>query len=323
MAPTIYATGETTVAGPALTSFNDEIFLAWPAGGGMGDAPASNQLNVKHGVGDPSGWKKTVLAETSRQNVSLTGFNGRLYLAWAGDDGVGSLNLISSADGENFSPADKQTLGDTCLGGPSIVAHRGLLVRAWAGGVGQGGAASPNAQVNLAWSSDGTTWPDSNRLLFNQTAVSGPAMVNVRDVAGDEYLYLAWTDLNQQIYVTMTTNAQFGDLRSKVVPLQADGTGQTAVSCPGLSTFNSGFYASPDNVALVWPGTDSSHKINLMTANVANTEFGYKRTWDEYALFNVALLDGGSPELVYAYHGTDLVEPNGQIYYTIRNATDF
>ena len=125
-------------------------------------------------------------------------------------------------------------------------------------------------------SSDGTNWPDSNRLLFDQTAVSGAATVNVRDVAGDEYLYLAWTDLNQQIHVTMTTNARFGDLPGKVVPLQVDGTVQTAVSCPGLSTFNSGEYASPDNVAIVWPGTDGSHHTNLMTANVANTEFGYK-----------------------------------------------
>lgn len=312
MAPIIFNTGETTVAGPAVTVFNDQTVLAWAGGGGAGGGPANLHLNLKHSGLDPNPttWEKVVLDDTSTESVALAGFRGRIYLAWTGTGGPPHLNLRSGTTIQDLaSTNDKQTLGDQCNGGPAITAHRGLLVRAWTGT--DGGA---SGHVNLAWSADGHSWPDQNRLLLDSVSVTGPALLNTTDDAGNEYLYVAWTDAEQHIWVTVTGNAEFDRLGHDMVRLGSE----TTIAGPGLGAFNSGAFVAPDQVIVSWAGTNPAHNINIMNAGTATTDFGFKKTWGETALSNVSEARFG-PALKYAYKGTDGI---GGLYLGSRKADD-
>lgn len=104
---------ETSIAGPAMTVFQERLFLAWTGTDGNG------LLNV---MSSPDGhvWEnKVVLDELSMANPALAVFDDSLIIAWTGVDGSGLLNLMSSADGQSFSR--KQTLTEHSIdAGPAL-----------------------------------------------------------------------------------------------------------------------------------------------------------------------------------------------------------
>src|SRR6266487_2775860 len=309
------ATGETTVAAPALAKFRDVSYLAWAAGGGMGGAEPNLRLNVRRGVSSASdGRKLPPLDETSRQALALTAHNDQLFISWTGADGIGKLNLASSGDGETFS--NKQTLNDTSLGGPALVGYKAFpddslnsqtfLVRAWSGGGGLGGG-PPDGRVNVAWSLDGRTWPDENRLVLPHKSIAAPALAAMDVPNIDAFrlgtLWLGWTD-GLHIFVTHCFGLNFGQLEldSHRERVQSGGRDETTFTSPSLNCGGNG-------PRLAWPGTDGAHKINFMRCINSVGPFGERKTLPSEFASSAVTID--AHEGISAYRGTDNV---GQIF---------
>ena len=303
MAP--QATGDTTVAAPALTSSRARPYMAWAAGGGVGGGEPDLRLNVQRLGGD-----KVVLDEWSAQAPALATSTvppdpggpvvaEPLYLAWTGNDPVGRLNVMSSLDGRSF--AKNPPLDDTAHGGPALAVYQGLVVRAWTGGGGLGGGA-PDGHLNLAWSPDGVTWPGGDRIVLPHMSASGPALAGIRDVGVDPFrdgrLWLAWIDAEGQIFVANCPGTDFGQLATNVERVGSERT----FTSPCLATGENGPWLS-------WAGVDGAHKINFMSAPGSAGPFRDKKTvGSEFATSGIAmniLTD------TYAYRGTDRV---GRIY---------
>lgn len=300
MTVTVYNVSETTVSGPALTYFDNHPTLAWAAGGGFGGGPPDLRLNIRTaGLDpDPRTWGKVVVEERSQHSPALTGYRNRLHLGWTGLNG--HLNLRSGTGAADLAAHnDIQILADTANGGPALAAHKGFLVLAWTGI-----DAGPTGHVNLIWSPDGRSWPAQNRLTFAHNSHTTPALLNTHDSAGNEYLYLAWTDPSHRIFVMFTANARFDRFNLDLVGLATNGRAEGSLTGPGLAPFNTGNFVAPDQVVITWAGDNPGRNVNIMRSGTGNTHFNSKRTWNETASSNVSATRIAS-QLYYAYRGTD------------------
>jgi hypothetical protein len=129
--------GETSDAGPALTSHQDRLYLAWKGSG-------NDNLNVAS-FSSGNILDKVILAETSDSGPALELFMNQgsselLFLAWKGS-GNDNLNAIfSHRSALNFT--SKLTYGDSSDTTPALTSHHDRLFIAWKG--------SGNANLNVA-----------------------------------------------------------------------------------------------------------------------------------------------------------------------------
>ena len=175
---------ETSPAGPALTSLNGKLYLAWT---GVGN----NQLNIASLNDNLTTFSGPYPSpQTSQDGPSLCALNGNLYLAWTGV-GNNQLNIAQvGLDGARnpVSLAKPLTLPETSPAGPALTSLNGNFYLAWTG-VG-------NNQLNIAGTSDNlTTFPRT--YISPQTSQDAPSLCTLNG-----NLYLAWTAVgNNQLSI--------------------------------------------------------------------------------------------------------------------------
>ena len=117
------------------------------------------------------------LAESSKFAPAFTSFQGKLFLAWTGNDPQGSLNIVSSPDGVTFGK--KVTLNESSIASPSLCASNDKLYITWTG-------KDTNKSINILSSSDGVTF--GNKVTLHESSIAAPSLCFWFD-----RFYLAWT----------------------------------------------------------------------------------------------------------------------------------
>lgn len=128
---------ETADSGPALTSYNGQLFISWRGSGNEHLNAARVDLNGSTVLGLED---KVTFNDTSEYSPSLAGQDGLVFLAWTGE-GDQHLNLRWSVDSGTCS--QKVVLsGESSDDGPCLAEHKNQLAMAWRG--------SGNEQINVA-----------------------------------------------------------------------------------------------------------------------------------------------------------------------------
>jgi Domain of unknown function (DUF4185) len=210
----------TSKQAPALCSHAGRLFFAWT---GLSDrrlsvAPVSLFGNTSGGLGveDLDLSQRTILGETSMSSPALASHQGRLFLAWRGDDN--RLNLMFSADGARFG--GKRILAATSEHAPALASHNGQLFLAWTG-VGNG-RLNVAPVVLIGNTSGGFAIEDIEPSPpLGELSSDGPALASH---AGR--LFLAWKGLgNTELNIMVSDDNGHSFAGKPRVSTASDGTG--------------------------------------------------------------------------------------------------
>ena len=161
-------------------------------------------------------------------------FDGRLYLAWTGNNKAHDVNVASSSNGVNFG--NMFTLPESSIDGPALTTFDGRLDIAWTG---------TNHQLNVESSSNGVNF--GNKVTLPDSSDAAPALTEFQESSGAEDLEIAWrgTDRDHHLNVASSSNGvTFGN----VVTLPETSSADT------LSTFKSGPVRPASTDASTSPG---------------------------------------------------------------------
>lgn len=220
----------------AFDSNANRAFIGWT---GTDFAHSLNVMSTQ----DPmlQNWSnKHRLGEQSGHGPVLLFFNGRLFIAWTGNDS--RLNVMSSAD-LGASWQGKVTLNETSPTEPALCAFGNKLVLMWNG-------TDLLNRLNFIESADGgMTW--GNKVTLGDTSGHHPAMVT----GSDGVPYFCWAGSNNNLLNLMhsETGATNGFLAS---PNYKRTFYDTASNGPGLCAFRR-------KVFIGWTGTDIGGHVNV------------------------------------------------------------
>src|SRR5215467_1228542 len=113
---------QTSGHGPALTSFNNALVLAWAG-------YHNDYLNVASSTDGGQTWGSptTISTQQTAANPAVAALGSVFYLAWAATDSSHFLNLMQSSDLKSFSGQvafQESLLNNT---GPALVVFKGVL----------------------------------------------------------------------------------------------------------------------------------------------------------------------------------------------------
>ncbi|MBT2740548.1 M12 family metallopeptidase [Bacillus sp. ISL-77] len=123
--------GDKSDDNPVLASHDGQLFIAW-----TGQDDHLNVATVKFGaLGNISGISsnRKTLGDKSNYNPALTSHNGRLYLAWTGQDRYLNITLVDiGAGGDITGISKKKTLyKEKSKDSPSLASHHEELYLIW------------------------------------------------------------------------------------------------------------------------------------------------------------------------------------------------
>ena len=300
--------GATCAAGPALASHAGQLWIAFSGGGGLGGAEPNRQINVMpvnaaHPDEDFSNAHLLVLGDTTAVRPALCSFRGSLWLAWAGTDGVGRLNLLRiQTNGAKATQADRVEFNGTAVGGPALCVYGGKLLLCWSGGGGLGGG-QPNGKINLAWSEDGLTWPAETTpgQVLEQTSEHAPAVAPMIAESGpNAQLMLAWVGTDGQVNVGVAPEMSFEAFNNG-----HQYTGERTSHGVGMASNNHS--VSDWSVMVTWTGLMEGF-LNSLGAGGNTTTVAYKETYSDTADWEPAVCHTGaaaSDDWAVAWAGTD------------------
>ena len=248
---------QTSGHGPALTTFNNALVLAWAGSG-------NNYLNVASSTDQGQTWRSPVVisSQTTDATPAIAALGSLFYLAWAGTDSNHSLNLMQSSDLKSFSGhlVFQQSLdSDT---GPALVVFDDVLYVAWTN--------SSHELVIARVVDSGLT----NEVVLQppQTSSSSPALA-----ADDRYIYLAWTGTNTGDPNVITIPPTWPTLN---VMRSSDGesfTNKVETSEETLTKNQPALTLSGGNLILGWTGTNANNSLNTMYSTDQGLTFGGKQ----------------------------------------------
>jgi hypothetical protein len=267
-----FVSGATCAAGPALTWWGELLWVAFPGGGGLGAAAPNYKINVMPVQPDAASdsWsfeRLLVLEETTHEQPSLVYYGGKLWLAWTGTDTAHRLNLMPltiTAD-SHVVPGPKIVLDWTATGGPSLIEYDAKLYMGFSGGGGLGGA-KPNGALNLAWSSDGTTWPSSQlQVLTDYHSLLSPSLAVLPQRSAPAELFIAFTGTNQLLYLVSTNGPGPRYLKELKPGAFQNDYPETSDFAPSLTLF----FASANSIgdlSYVWTGSGNNRHLYRIAA---------------------------------------------------------
>lgn len=278
---------DTSAYGPALSFFNDRLFLAWTG------TDKKSSLNIESSQPGGSGsqldfGQKVTLGEFSSNGPALAVFNDRIYLAWVGTDGGHSLNLVSSADGQNFD--QKVGFAQGSQYSPALAVFDNRLYIAWT-------ANDADGQFNVASSADGQAFGPPVQLQYTAASTkifTGPALAVFNDA-----LYIAWGGVENGgaalPNVLSSTDGQKFALGWVSPP---------AVDNPTLvESFSPALVALDGELYIVWPTGNGGQVYSAVTTS-GKAPNGPPVLSNEIRTLSTVALVGGGPFLFAAY--TDL-----------------
>jgi hypothetical protein len=275
---------ECAIEGLALAGFADaRLVVAWTGtDGGHHLNVARSSEGFESSPGGLTFGEKVTLGEKSPHGPALAYGNDRLLLAWTGDDGAYSLNVMTEVDyTRGFE--NKVTLGESSVCGPAVAFFRGQLFLAWTGtdskhslnvirsadcrnfsgkiilneqsDAGPGLAATAdrlyllwrgndaNHSLNILESQDGVNW--GNKITLAQSSDFTPALAHA------EALYLVWTGRDYRLNL-LASDSGSHDFDERARQTYKD----SSAAAPALTTFHGKSY-------LAWTGTDGASHINV------------------------------------------------------------
>ncbi len=229
---------------PAIVAFNDKIYMA--SVNGYSGVPFEIESSSDGGL---TFGNKVDLPEKTESSPALTVFDGRLYVAWRGDNSAHQVNVESSSNGVDFG--NKVVLPENTIGSPALTVFDGRLYVAWTG---------TNHQLNIESSSNGVNFAD--KVTAPESSDAGPGLT-----AFDGVLEIAWagTDKDHQLNLESSSNGvNFGN---KVTLPEKNSAPKAAVQpAPALASFDARLY-------IAWKGTDGRLNFDSSANGVA---FGRK-----------------------------------------------
>ena len=256
--------GQITSSGPALAGFGNQLYVGFQ---GNGTANPSNAVNIMYS-GDGLNWATflngpAIPGQTTTSGPALAAFpnqdptQSKLYVAFRGD-GDNTVNIMSSADGQNWGDF-LRIPGQTTQGRPalSVFPNQNKLYVAFQGN----GSSRPSYTVNIMSSSDGESW-DGFLSIPGQTTSAGPALAY----------------FNNKLYVAFRGNGSSRPSHTVNIMSSSDGEnwddflsipGQTTSAGPALAVYNGMLY-----VAFRGDGDDT---INVMSSRDGQNWSGFFR----------------------------------------------
>ena len=170
--------GARTNENASVTVHNGKVFMSFIG------TDSDNKLNVASSFDGLNFGASTLVRDSELANShfspAVTSFNGRLYIAWVSRldlPTARTIQIISSADGVNFSPRVHLTFDSST--GPALGVANGQLYLAWTGN-------EPSHPVKVATSVDGINF-SSPQIINITNSLFPPALFGVGSV-----MYLAF-----------------------------------------------------------------------------------------------------------------------------------
>lgn len=221
--------------------------------------------------------REPVLGETALGSPAAVALdNGKLALAWTGNEALRRLNVAFSQDGRNFG--GKQILTDTSIDGPSLCYGQGRLFIAWTG---------PDELQRVNVMSTANLQQFEQRVTLNESGEFGPAIAY-----GAGRIYLAWVGREAPRRLNVMSSTDGVQWTNKVTLMDQ------SAAAPALSFIGGKVY-------LAWVGTDAKHSLNIMESTDGVT-FQNKVTLPHFSDSRPALTMGGSLQLAWTGVGEDL-----------------
>jgi hypothetical protein len=204
--------------------------------------------------------------DTSSLAPSMTDHEGKLYLAWTGDDGDRKIN-IAAFDGNLSLLAETPIYDENAI--PATTQSTPALLSAYSGDQN-----NRKSVLTLAWNSyyreflfinhvdTGSLQLDSSSaLILKETSNFGPSLAYY---ATD--IYICWTGTDGEQHINVAPVKQYGLNGSAVargafpVDTFSDrASGATTIAT--LTTFKNSFASGNDVMIACWAGTDSALKV--------------------------------------------------------------
>ena len=151
------------------------------------------------------------MGDTSPLSPSLASANGRLFIAWKGDDNDNLNVMYSSDNGHTFG--NKLTSVETSPQAPGLCTH--------------------NSSVHITWKGDGNDNLNAAQVLMSENSITGVDKVILTDTSPlspalaslNGRLYIAWKgDGNDNLNVMcLASPGEIGDYMESIVRLSSDG----------------------------------------------------------------------------------------------------
>ena len=251
---------ETSIARPAVTSLATQsppnpTYLAWTG------TDSGHTLNVICDNCAANRIKVTLWGESSFTGPAITLGNLGLMLAWTGTDAHHSLNIVPiKVENGQFAVGQKVTLTQFSSGaGPGLVYdyNTSQLLLSW--------TAPVTNRIDFAVSGDGVHWQRPLPAPLPELTSASPNMLAMVPLMSDmPHHFLAWTgtDAAHSVNVQYTNEyPQWPDPSETKLTMR-----ETAIGGPALGVGTG--VSGPNQIAVVWTGTDSAHHLNYATIDV-------------------------------------------------------
>lgn len=206
---------------PAITVFNNKLFLAWRAYQDENLAIAYT-VDLSSAPDAYNFWAyKAQLDFTSSKPPALTVFNDKLFMAWEGDNDH-EIRWSSSVNGEKENWDDSKKTGFSTDQSPALVAFKDKLYLAWKGKDGN--------NMGLAYLNETTQKWTKVKIAYKTSGAPSLSVYN-------DYLFIAFKDANSiDIYYGSSSDGSFPDENSvQVLYAYTDGHPSMAVYAGSLS----------------------------------------------------------------------------------------
>ena len=238
---------------PAIAQFNNKIYIAYY------NAVRQGPLRLESSPVNASDFGNQVdLPAKSLTTPALAVFNGRLYLAWTGNNKAHDVNVASSSNGVNFG--NVVTLPESSIDGPALTAFDGRLYIAWTG---------TNHQLNVESSSNGVNF--GNKVTLPESSYAAPALTEFQERSGGTDLEIAWIGVDKDHHLNLESSSNGVNFGNKVT------LPETSIAA-ALSTFKPGpaLTSLGGRLYIAWKGTDK-HLNTEWSSN--GVDFGQKVTY--------------------------------------------
>ena len=217
---------------------------------------------------------------------------------------------LTVGDDYHLTAGSKIAFDWTATGGPSLCAHASRLYLAFSGGGGLGGA-SANGDLNLAWSSDGLQWPQSQLTVYDQQhSLLSPALAELPALYGEpSRLFVSFTGTNHNLYLyDEQALARAQQVKANPIdpsPLKnaKDNDFETSDYAPALTAV-----LGPEGWSLiyVWTGSGNNRHLYSMDGLGYTANEAYHTAFSDTSAFAPAAITLDS-HLYFAWAGTDNV----------------
>jgi hypothetical protein len=210
---------------PAIAAFKDRIYIAYY------NVVQQGPLRLQSASDNGKAFDNRIdLPAKSLTTPALAVFDGRLYLAWTGNNKAHDVNVASSSNGVNFG--NMFTLPESSIDGPALTTFDGRLDIAWTG---------TNHQLNVESSSNGVNF--GNKVTLPESSYAAPALTDFQERSGGTDLEIAWIGVDNVHHLNLESSSNGVNFGNKVTLPETNSAPKSGVQpAPALASFDARLY---------------------------------------------------------------------------------